>query len=196
MDQSTRSMPKQSKLKGVKGILRIKDKTPASRGGPSIYEGLGSPIREEPPSYSSSVMQRFESFENPLAGNGSHSFGSQDDERVSSGNSQLGSALYDFTAGGDDEMKKPSRPSILTGKFVNRLYETKTLKKTLATDSTTLSLNAGEEVEIEYEVDGWFYVKKKRPGRDGKMAGSSVYQRNMESWGTKYGIRRERSSKR
>ncbi|RZB94932.1 hypothetical protein D0Y65_019425 [Glycine soja] len=106
-------------------------------------------IREEPPSYSSSVMQRHESFENPLAGNGLHSFGSQDDERASSGNPQHGSALYDFTAGGDDE----------------------------------LSLTAGEEVDIEYEVDGWFYenqlliayfamqVKKKRPGRDGKMAG-------------------------
>lgn len=114
------------------------DKAQGSRGsGPSIYEGLGSPIREEPPSYSSSGMQRYESFENPLAGNGSHSFGSQDDERVSSGNPQSGSALYDFTAGGDDE----------------------------------LSLTAGEEVDIEYEVDGWFYVRKKRPGRDGKMAG-------------------------
>lgn len=114
------------------------DKAQGSRGGgPSIYEGLGSPIREEPPSYSSSGMQRYESFENPLAGNGSHSFESQDDERVSSGNPQSGSALYDFTAGGDDE----------------------------------LSLTAGEEVDIEYEVDGWFYVKKKRPGRDGKMAG-------------------------
>jgi len=45
--------------------------------------------------------------------------------------------LYDFTAGGDDE----------------------------------LSLTTGEDVEIEYEVDGWYYVKKKRPGRDGKMAG-------------------------
>ncbi|KAG5155703.1 hypothetical protein JHK82_013672 [Glycine max] len=111
------------------------DKAPASRG--FTYEGYGSPIREEPPSYSSSVIQRHESFENPLAGNGSHSFGSQDDEQVSSANPQHGSALYDFTAGGDDE----------------------------------LSLTAGEEVEIEYEVDGWFYVKKKRPGRDGKMAG-------------------------
>lgn len=110
----------------------------AGRGsGPSKYEGLGSPIREEPPSYSSSVTERYESFENPLAGSGSRSFGSQDDERVSSGNSQFGTALYDFTAGGDDE----------------------------------LSLTAGEEVEIEEEVDGWFYVKKKRPGRDGKMAG-------------------------
>jgi len=34
-----------------------------------------------------------------------------------------------------------------------------------------LSLTTGEDVEIEYEVDGWYYVKKKRPGRDGKMAG-------------------------
>ncbi|CAJ2676383.1 unnamed protein product [Trifolium pratense] len=110
----------------------------ASRGsGPSIYEGISSPIREEPPPYSSPGMYRNESFENPLAGTGSRSFESQDDERISSGNPQFGSALYDFTAGGDDE----------------------------------LSLTAGEEVEIEYEVDGWFYVKKKRPGRDGKMAG-------------------------
>ncbi|XP_052198815.1 uncharacterized protein LOC127805978 [Diospyros lotus] len=106
-------------------------------GGFSKYEGLGSPIREEPPSYSASVLQRNESFENPLAGNASDSYGSGDNERVSSGNPQFGSALYDFTAGGDDE----------------------------------LNLTAGEELEIEYEVDGWFYVKKKRPGRDGKMAG-------------------------
>ncbi|XP_024020581.1 uncharacterized protein LOC112091371 [Morus notabilis] len=108
-----------------------------STGGPSLYEGLGSPIREEPPPYSSPVRQRFESFENPLGSRGSQSFGSQDEERSSSGNPQYGTALYDFTAGGDDE----------------------------------LNLTAGEDVEIEYEVDGWFYVKKKRPGRDGKMAG-------------------------
>lgn len=49
-------------------------------------------------------MQRFESFENPLGGRGSQSFGSQDDERISSGNPQHGTALYDFTAGGDDEV--------------------------------------------------------------------------------------------
>ncbi|XP_050227678.1 uncharacterized protein LOC126677210 [Mercurialis annua] len=101
-------------------------------GSSSIYEGVSSPIREEPPSYSSSIMQRYESFENPAAGRES-----QDDGRVSSGNPQMGTALYDFTAGGDDE----------------------------------LNLTAGEEVTIEYEVDGWFHVKKKRPGRDGKMAG-------------------------
>ncbi|KAM1036593.1 hypothetical protein FF1_031536 [Malus domestica] len=106
-------------------------------GGPSFSEGLGSPIREEPPPYTSPATQRYESFENPLAGRGSQSFGSEDDERTSSGNPQNGTALYDFTAGGDDE----------------------------------LNLTAGEEVVIEYEVDGWFYVKKKRPGRDGKMAG-------------------------
>lgn len=100
---------------------------------PSMYDG-SSPIREEPPPYSSPAMQRFESFENPLAG---QSFESQDEDRVSSGNPQHGTALYDFTAGGDDE----------------------------------LNLTAGEEVDIEYEVDGWFYVKKKRPGRDGRMAG-------------------------
>ncbi|THU53595.1 hypothetical protein C4D60_Mb10t16080 [Musa balbisiana] len=106
-----------------------------STGGPT-FEGIGSPVREEPPSYSSSVLQRFESFENPLAGRGAQSFGSQDEDTVSQ-NPQFGKALYDFTAGGDDE----------------------------------LSLTAGEEVEIDYEVDGWYYVKKKRPGRDGRMAG-------------------------
>lgn len=58
-------------------------------------------IREEPPPYSPG---RNESFENPLAGTGSRSFESQDDERISSGNPQFGSALYDFTAGGDDEV--------------------------------------------------------------------------------------------
>ncbi|GMG99264.1 hypothetical protein Nepgr_001104 [Nepenthes gracilis] len=105
--------------------------------GTSSFLGIDSPIREEPLSYKSPVMQRYESFENPLAGPGSSSIGSQDEEQVSSGNSQFGTALYDFTAGGDDE----------------------------------LNLTEGEEVEIEYEVDGWFYVKKKRPGRDGKMAG-------------------------
>ncbi|XP_022731492.1 uncharacterized protein LOC111286003 isoform X3 [Durio zibethinus] len=103
----------------------------------TMYEGLGSPIREEPPPYTSPGIDRYYSFENPLSGHGSQSFESQDDDQVSSGHPQFGTALYDFTAGGDDE----------------------------------LSLTTGEEVEIEYEVDGWFYVKKKRPGRDGKMAG-------------------------
>ncbi|WOL18057.1 hypothetical protein Cni_G26850 [Canna indica] len=105
----------------------------------STFEGIGSPVREDPredpPSYSSAVLQKYESFENPLAGHGSQSFGSQED--TSAQNPQFGKALYDFTAGGDDE----------------------------------LSLTAGEEVEIDYEVDGWYYVKKKRPGRDGRMAG-------------------------
>jgi hypothetical protein len=50
---------------------------------------------------------------------------------------QFGKALYDFTAGGDEE----------------------------------LNLTAGEELEIEYEVDGWFSVRKRRPGRDGKTQG-------------------------
>ncbi|KAF8718801.1 hypothetical protein HU200_025107 [Digitaria exilis] len=104
---------------------------------PSSHGASQQTIREEPPSYSTSVLQRKESFENPLAGRGGRSFGSHDDEDKSSGNPQSGKAMYDFTAGGDDE----------------------------------LSLTTGEEVEIEYEVDGWYYVKKKRPGRDGKMAG-------------------------
>ncbi|XP_021773444.1 uncharacterized protein LOC110737397 [Chenopodium quinoa] len=106
-------------------------------GSSSLYEGYGSPIKEEPPSYESHAFERDDAFVNPLAGSASHSFGSQDEERVSSGNPQPGTALYDFTAGGDDE----------------------------------LNLTAGEEVEIEDEVDGWFFVRKKRPGRDGKVAG-------------------------
>ncbi|KAM0953447.1 putative SH3 domain-containing protein [Dioscorea sansibarensis] len=119
------------------GISQQSESKSTSRfGSASAFEGRGSPVREEPPSYSASVMQRFESFENPLAGFGGQSFSQRDNEE-STGNPQFGKALYDFTAGGDDE----------------------------------LSLDAGEEVEIDYEVDGWYYVKKKRPGRDGKMAG-------------------------
>lgn len=44
-------------------------------------------------------MQRFESFENP------QSFRSQDEEPASE-NPQFGKALYDFTAGGDDEVSQ------------------------------------------------------------------------------------------
>lgn len=62
-------------------------------------------MNEEPPPYSSPVhQQRFESFENPLTGQGSSSFDSHEEERSSTGNGQSGSALYDFTAGGDDEV--------------------------------------------------------------------------------------------
>ncbi|CAM0872412.1 unnamed protein product [Alopecurus aequalis] len=106
---------------------------------PPSYGASQQTIREEPPSYSTSVLQKRESFDNPLAGRGSRSSGSHEDteKSSSSGNPQSGKALYDFTAGGDDE----------------------------------LSLNSGEDVDIEYEVDGWYYVKKKRPGRDGKIAG-------------------------
>ncbi|XP_078154939.1 SH3 domain-containing protein [Carex rostrata] len=105
-------------------------------GSGSRFGSMDSPIspaREEPPSY----LQRYESFDNPMAGRGAQTSGSHDDDDRSSSNPQFGRALYDFTAGGDDE----------------------------------LSLVAGEDVEIDYEVDGWYYVKKKRPGRDGKKAG-------------------------
>ncbi|KQK22427.1 uncharacterized protein LOC100843701 [Brachypodium distachyon] len=109
---------------------------------PPSYGASQQTIREEPPSYTTSVLQKRESFDNPLAGrggrsSGGRSSGSHEDSEKSSGNPHSGKALYDFTAGGDDE----------------------------------LSLNSGEDVEIEYEVDGWYYVKKKRPGRDGKIAG-------------------------
>ncbi|KAJ0746481.1 putative SH3 domain-containing protein [Helianthus annuus] len=93
-------------------------------------------IREEPPPYSSPLRKRYESLENPLAGTESE-YNYNDEGRSSSGNMEFGTALYDFTAGGDDEM----------------------------------SLVTGEELEIEYEVDGWFYVKKVSPGWDGKIAG-------------------------
>lgn len=66
-------------------------------------------IREEPPPYTS-PGRRSESFDNPMMGSGSQSFeSSQDEERVSSGNPQHGSALYDFTAGGDDEVCSTSK---------------------------------------------------------------------------------------
>jgi hypothetical protein len=56
--------------------------------------------RDEPPSY----LQRYESFENPMAGRGAQTSGSHDNDDRSSSNPQFGSALYDFTAGGDDEV--------------------------------------------------------------------------------------------
>ena len=102
-------------------------------GQPSIYEGTSSPvdflspfiyffeklqlrsihlnisfrlceqIREEPPPSYSSTMKKYGSFENPLAGSGSQSFSSRDEESASD-KPQRGKALYDFTAGGDDEV--------------------------------------------------------------------------------------------
>ncbi|KAJ0788338.1 putative SH3 domain-containing protein [Helianthus annuus] len=104
---------------------------------PSLFSSKSQPkIREEPPPYSSPLRKRYESLENPLAGTESE-YNYNDEGRSSSGNMEFGTALYDFTAGGDDEM----------------------------------SLVTGEELEIEYEVDGWFYVKKVSPGWDGKIAG-------------------------
>ncbi|KAK9167401.1 hypothetical protein Scep_002592 [Stephania cephalantha] len=82
------------------------------------YGTSQSSIREEPPSYASSVIQRFESFENPTAGRGGQSFGSEyEDETASSEAPQFGKALYDFTAGGDDEVKKkrPGRDGKMAG---------------------------------------------------------------------------------
>lgn len=51
-------------------------------------------------------MQRSESFVNPLAGRGAMSSGSYSmDDDKSSETSRSGKALYDFTAGGDDEVR-------------------------------------------------------------------------------------------
>lgn len=61
-------------------------------------------VREETPSYSGSILQGFESFENPLAGQRDQSFGSHDHEETAAENPQFGKALYDFSAGGDDEV--------------------------------------------------------------------------------------------
>ncbi|KAG5564871.1 hypothetical protein RHGRI_000911 [Rhododendron griersonianum] len=145
----------------------------SSKGSSSMYEGFNSTIREEPPPYTSPVRQRYESFENPLGGNGSTSFESGDEERVSSGNSQFGTALYDFTVGGDVEgvcielycevsftasstssveIKMSYHAFDLTHDFVDLLVNNYLLSPNLQ-----LSLTAGEDVEIDYEVDGWFY---------------------------------------
>ncbi|KAL8191562.1 hypothetical protein R6Q57_028293 [Mikania cordata] len=95
-----------------------------------------SQILEEPTIYSSPFHKNYK-IENPLGGTESEYSYHDEDQSSSSGNIEFGTALYDFTAGGDDEM----------------------------------SLEIGEELEIEYEVDGWFYVKKVCPGWDGKMVG-------------------------
>ncbi|KAL7590700.1 hypothetical protein Lser_V15G38237 [Lactuca serriola] len=104
---------------------------------PSLFSSKSKPkVREDPTPYSSPFHKSDTSFENPIAGT-EIEYNYHDDDQSSSGNIDFGTALYDFTPGGDDE----------------------------------LSLVAGEELEIEYEVDGWFYVKKLRPGLDGKTAG-------------------------
>ncbi|KAF9624053.1 hypothetical protein IFM89_007751 [Coptis chinensis] len=173
---STYGAPPQSSERSGAAASRFSNPVGAS----STFEGVGSPIREEPPSYEASVVQRFESFENPMAGSGARSFGSRDDEEPpSSENPQFGKALYDFTAGGDDETEFSHQKTL---PFHFKLYKSATwllppggciqretgLIKLLFVQ---LNLTSGEEVEIDYEVDGWFHVKKKRPGRDGKMVG-------------------------
>ncbi|KAL3696977.1 hypothetical protein R1sor_011053 [Riccia sorocarpa] len=60
-----------------------------------------------------------------------------EDEDLPDSDTFSGNALYDFVAGGDDE----------------------------------LNITAGEELEIEYEVGGWYFVKKKEAGPDGKLSG-------------------------
>ncbi|CAI5964662.1 unnamed protein product [Closterium sp. NIES-64] len=41
----------------------------------------------------------------------------------------------------------------------------------IAGDEDELSLSVGEEVEIEYEADGWYHARKVNPAPDGKQAG-------------------------
>ncbi|KVI11862.1 Src homology-3 domain-containing protein, partial [Cynara cardunculus var. scolymus] len=93
----------------------------SSQFGGMNYPSLFS-SKEEPTPYSSPFHQSYESFVNLLAGTDS-GYKYIDEDRSSSVNMEFGTALFDFTAGGDDE----------------------------------LSLVSGEELEIEYEVDGWFY---------------------------------------
>jgi hypothetical protein len=111
--------------------MMVHEKASGSRSHSSnpswlMHDGHGSPTSTSTSSSSISYNDGMHSLENPLAAdeNNNPQYG-------------IGAALYDFIAGGDDE----------------------------------LNLTAGEEVEVEYEVDGWFYVKKKRAGRDGKMSG-------------------------
>lgn len=49
-------------------------------------------------------MQGFESFENPLSGQRDQSFGFHDHKETAGENPQFGKALYDFSAGGNDEV--------------------------------------------------------------------------------------------
>ncbi|KAG6554798.1 hypothetical protein Mapa_003818 [Marchantia paleacea] len=77
-----------------------------------------------------SSMARSSSFNEEAAQNA-------DDEENLDDDTQPGTALYDFSAGGEDE----------------------------------INVTAGEELEIEYEVGGWYFVKKKVAGSDGKLTG-------------------------
>lgn len=119
---------------------------PTSRISNLSMDSSSSSFQDQQPDYlaasrmgfqkhGASSMQHMDSFDNlpedDMVGRGN------DDDEPPHENPQFGKALYDFTAGGDEE----------------------------------LNLTAGEELEIEYEVDGWFHVRKKRPGRDGKIAG-------------------------
>lgn len=69
-------------------------------------------IREEPTPYSSPFRKSYELFENPLAGTESE-FNDNDEDQSLSGNIECGTALYDFTAGGNDEVGTLSLISIL-----------------------------------------------------------------------------------
>ena len=113
-------------------------------------------IREEPPPpYSYSEPQSRESFENPMAGSSSRSYGSDDDEPRKSTGTRFGTALYDFTAGGDDEV---SFCFFLIAYTVTLLLEIVCYDSSVIWVLFQLNLTAEEELEIEYEVDGWFYV--------------------------------------
>ncbi|RZC71413.1 hypothetical protein C5167_034605 [Papaver somniferum] len=87
-------------------------------------------------------MQRFESFENASS-------------------PLAGRGAQSFGSHEDDYEPASSQSS----QFGKALYDFN------AGRDDELNLTAGEDLEIDYEVDGWFYVKKKKPGRDGKMVG-------------------------
>lgn len=138
------------------------------------YSSFSSPfqIREEPPPpYSYSEPQSRESFENPVAGSGSRSYESDDEEPRKSTGTKFGTALYDFTAGGDDEVssgKHQLNDSEICGSvssiryylYGNLVPGKMCYDASIKTHLGMLQLNltAEEELEIEYEVDGWFYV--------------------------------------
>lgn len=69
-------------------------------------------VREDPTPYSSPFHKSDTSFENPIAGT-EIEYNYHDDDQSSSGNIDFGTALYDFTPGGDDEVYRMTFSGVL-----------------------------------------------------------------------------------
>eukprot|EP00271_Cylindrocystis_brebissonii_P002242 TRINITY_DN12688_c0_g1_i1.p1 TRINITY_DN12688_c0_g1~~TRINITY_DN12688_c0_g1_i1.p1 ORF type:complete len:1176 (+),score=259.12 TRINITY_DN12688_c0_g1_i1:411-3938(+) len=72
-------------------------------------------------------------------------------------NEAYGAAAFD-----EEILRKNTEGKLQPGRAMYNFY---------AGDDDELDLEVGDEVEIEYEVDGWYHVRKKKPGSDGKVAG-------------------------